>query len=113
MNTKTIYTAITVITLFMSTSVTAHDPSMHAATKEKPNCAAMHKMDSPKMDMSDPVMQAMMKQCGKSSPEGHHNMKSEKPVCTEEHQKLGHCTLESGVSDTRDSVSADSEINDD
>jgi hypothetical protein len=54
-----------------------------------------------------------MKKCGKSSPEGHHEMKSEKPVCTEEHQKLGHCTLESGVSDTKDSVSADSEINDD
>jgi hypothetical protein len=113
MHTKIIYTAITVIVVFISTYVTAHDPSMHAATKEKPNCAAMHKMDSPKMDMSGPVMQAMMKKCGKSSPEGHHEMKSDKPICTEEHQKLGHCTLESGVSGTKDSVSADSEINDD
>jgi hypothetical protein len=30
---------------------------------EKPDCAAMKNMDHSKMDMSDPMMQAMMKQC--------------------------------------------------
>ena len=113
MDTKTIYTAITVASLFISTTVLAHDPSKHAATKEKPNCEAMHKMDSSDMDMNDPIMQAMMQQCGKSTPEGHHNKKVEKPVCTEEHEKLGHCTLESEVSDTKDSEPADSETDHD
>lgn len=113
MNTKTIYTAITVVLLFISTMANAHDPSKHAATKEKPNCEAMHQMDSANMDMNDPVMQAMMKQCGKSTPEGNHEKKVIKPVCTEEHEKLGHCTPESEVSDTKDSEPADSETNHD
>lgn len=30
---------------------------------EKPDCAVMDNMDHSKMDMNDPVMQAMMKQC--------------------------------------------------
>ena len=113
MNTKTIYTAITVISLFISTAVIAHDPSKHAATKEKPNCEAMHKMDSAKMDMNDPVMQAMMKQCGKADMQAHHDKQDKKPGCTEEHAKMGHCALEADVSDTQDSERADSETDHD
>ncbi len=41
----------------------AHDPAEHAKTAEAPDCEAMKKMDHSKMDMSDPVMQALMKKC--------------------------------------------------
>ena len=100
MNTKIIYTAITVVSLFVSTSVIAHDPSKHATPKKKPNCEAIHKMDSSKMDMNEPVMQAM-KQCGKSDMKGHNDQQVEKPTCSEEHAKLGHCTLEAETSDNK------------
>ena len=93
MNTKTIYTIITAASLFTATFANAHEPSKHAATKTKPNCEAMHKMDSSAMDMNDPVMQAMMKQCGKPDMANHHDKQDEKPACTEEHAKMGHCTL--------------------
>lgn len=41
----------------------AHDPAEHAKTAEAPDCDAMKKMDHSKMDMNDPVMQALMKKC--------------------------------------------------
>lgn len=41
----------------------AHDPAEHAKMAEAPDCDAMKKMDHSKMDMNDPVMQAMMKKC--------------------------------------------------
>lgn len=41
----------------------AHDPAEHAKTAEAPDCEAMKKMDHSKMDMNDPVMQALMKKC--------------------------------------------------
>ncbi len=41
----------------------AHDPSEHTGKAEKPKCEAMENMDRSKMDMNDPVMQAMMKKC--------------------------------------------------
>ena len=41
----------------------AHDPAEHTNTAEAPDCEAMKKMDHSKMDMNDPVMQAMMKKC--------------------------------------------------
>ena len=99
MNIKTTFPAIALAALFISGSALGHEPSKHTATTEKPNCEAMHKMDSAKMDMSDPVMQAMMKQCGKPDMEDHHDKQDEKPVCTEEHAKLGQCTLAADASD--------------
>lgn len=58
---------ITILTLFLITAlvstVQAHDPKEHMKDAEQPNCAAMKDMDHSKMDMKDPVMQAMMKQC--------------------------------------------------
>jgi uncharacterized protein involved in copper resistance len=46
----------------------AHDPAEHAkeaaARNAAPDCAAMNDMDHSKMDMNDPVMQAMMAKCG-------------------------------------------------
>ena len=48
----------------------AHDPAEHAKEVQDkaagPDCAAMQDMDHSKMDMEDPIMQAMMSQC-----EGH------------------------------------------
>lgn len=59
-------------------SAQAHDPKEHMKDAENPNCVAMKDMDHSKMDMNDPVMQAMMKQCMKdmdhsddSDAEGH------------------------------------------
>ena len=101
--------ATTLATLFISTLSIAHDPSKHTANKQKPNCQAMHEMDSSTMDMNDPVTQAMMKQCGKPDMKGHHEQKDEKPVCTDEHAKLGHCTLEVSADTTKDLKSKDSE----
>jgi hypothetical protein len=100
MNTKTFYKVIALVSILLSTSASAHDPSKHAASKEKPNCAAMHEMDSSEIDMNDPVMKAMMQQCGKPDMGSHHDEQDEKPVCTQEHAKLGHCTMESNASDS-------------
>lgn len=58
---------ITVAALLSSmafaSTLQAHEPEKHMKDAEKPNCAAMKDMDHDKMDMNDPVMQAMMKQC--------------------------------------------------
>ena len=60
---------------------------------EKPKCEAMKNMDHSKMDMNDPITQAMMKQCmasdhhGDNAPEEvaeHHETKTEK------HEDNGH-----------------------
>ena len=61
---------ITILTLFsimaLVSTAQAHDPKEHMKDAEKPNCAAMKDMDQSKMDMNDPVTQAMMKQCMES-----------------------------------------------
>jgi cytochrome bd-type quinol oxidase subunit 1 len=44
----------------------AHDPSEHMKENEQPKCAAM---DHSKMDMKDPVAQAMIKQCSMANQE--------------------------------------------
>ncbi|MBR9910260.1 MAG: hypothetical protein GYB33_07900 [Gammaproteobacteria bacterium] len=46
-------------------SAQAHDPKEHMKDAKKPDCAAMKNMDHSKMNMNDPVMQAMMKKCMK------------------------------------------------
>ncbi|MGB3621908.1 MAG: hypothetical protein WBA20_11220 [Ketobacter sp.] len=57
------------ITAFVTTTYAqAHDPKEHMKDAEKPNCSAMKDMDHSKMDMDDPVMQAMMKKCMKDMP---------------------------------------------
>lgn len=55
-------------------SAQAHDPKEHMKDAEDPNCAAMKNMDHSKMDMNDPVQQAMMKQCAEDM---HHNESKE------------------------------------
>ena len=102
MNTKTIYTAIALASLFISTSVTAHDPSKHATPMKKPNCEAMHKMDSSAMDKNDPVMQAMMKQCGKAdvNDTSMHATPMKKPNCKAMH-KMDSSTMDMNDPETK------------
>ncbi|MFT6386990.1 MAG: hypothetical protein ACJAUP_000360 [Cellvibrionaceae bacterium] len=50
--------------IFTATAVNAHSPEMHKKENaEKPNCEAIQNMDHSKMDVNDPIMQAMMTQC--------------------------------------------------
>jgi len=49
--------------MFLVASVHAHDPAEHAEGSEMANCEMMKTMDHSKMDMNDPVTQAMMKKC--------------------------------------------------
>lgn len=46
-----------------SLSAHAHDPKEHMAGGEAAHCEAMQGMDHTKMDMKDPVVQAMMQKC--------------------------------------------------
>ena len=64
--------ALSLSTMFMLGTSTAHDPSMHQEQPaEKPKCEMMKGMDHSKMKKDDPVMQAMMKKCmNKDSAEG-------------------------------------------
>ncbi len=73
---------IALTTLGIAFSAQAHDPKEHMKDAENPNCAAMKGMDHSKMDMNDPVMQAMMKQCMKDM---HHN-ESDKGKAQADHQ---------------------------
>ena len=63
MRSKFITMSIAISTLAFTLSAQAHDPKEHMNNAEKPDCAAMENMDHSKMDMNDPVMQAMMKLC--------------------------------------------------
>lgn len=54
---------LAVVTTLIITPAFAHDPVEHAKTGEAPDCESIKKMDHSKMDMNDPVMQAMMKKC--------------------------------------------------
>tara|TARA_R110000823_G_scaffold41495_20_gene109393 strand:+ start:340 stop:636 length:297 start_codon:yes stop_codon:yes gene_type:complete len=65
MKTKHFTPIIALAALSVAFSVQAHDPKEHMKDAENPNCAAIKNMDHSKMDMNDPVMQAMMQQCMK------------------------------------------------
>ena len=58
---RTLFMAVPVLLVVLPAH--AHDPKEHAAQGEKADCSAMQDMDHSKMDMKDPVMQAMMKKC--------------------------------------------------
>ncbi len=59
---------LSLIVLSTSTTAFAHDPSEHKNDSEQPNCEALNTMDHTKMDVNDPIIQAIMEQCGT-----HHN----------------------------------------
>lgn len=65
-----IATALGATTLLISLSSNAHEASEHMKDAQSPDCAAMAEMDHEKMDMNDPVMAAMMKQCMASDAHG-------------------------------------------
>lgn len=78
MKTKTLASIIAFSTLTFTLSAHSHAPNEHMKNAEKPDCSAMKSMDHSKMNMQDPVMQAMMKQCmdtkhkdGKTENKGH------------------------------------------
>jgi hypothetical protein len=54
---------VAVPALILAFSAQAHDEKEHMKTAESPDCAAMSGMDHSKMDMSAPVVMAMMTQC--------------------------------------------------
>lgn len=63
MKTKIFANVIGIAVLGLALSAQAHDPKEHMKGMEIPNCAPMKNMDHSKMDMSDPVTQAMMEKC--------------------------------------------------
>ncbi len=89
-------------TLFIlaTTTVNAHDPALHKkANAEKPNCEGMEGMDHSKMNMNDPIMQAMMTQCmggdnhggeHKTIKQGHGDMHKKGEQTTDGHKGDGH-----------------------
>ncbi len=52
--------------ILLALSAHAHEPREHMKEAQVPDCAAMKDMDHSKMDMKDPVMQAMMQKCMKA-----------------------------------------------
>ncbi|HHL32366.1 MAG TPA: hypothetical protein ENJ41_07240 [Oceanospirillales bacterium] len=85
---KNLKTLILTATVALSLSANAHDPSMHAQKEPaKADCTSYHKMveSGAKMDMTDPVMLAMMKKCKNQkadtqhdNSDGHHNANAQK-----------------------------------
>lgn len=66
MKTATSFLILGIPALFLAMNAFAHDPKEHMKeAQQKPDCAAMKDMDHSKMDMNDPVMQAMMQKCMK------------------------------------------------
>ena len=65
----------------LSMTATAHNPSLHIKKAEKADCS---KMDHSKMDMKDPVAQAMMKKCMKQAKKAKDNM---------DHSKMDHSAI--------------------
>lgn len=54
---------LTLSLLLFPVGAYAHSPEEHAKVAEEPDCATIKKMDHSKMDMNDPVTQAMHKRC--------------------------------------------------
>ena len=67
-----IHSMALVATAFIASTTLAHDPSEHMVNNEEPKCAGM---DHSKMDMTDPVAQAMMEQCSMSGDKQKMDMK--------------------------------------
>ena len=82
MKTFLLNSALIVSSVLMAAPGFAHDPAEHAKTAEAPDCEAMKKMDHSKMDMKDPVMQAMMKKCSATH--------SEQKDGDQQHQGMDH-----------------------
>ncbi len=91
---KNLKTLLLTTAVALTLNVNAHDPSMHAKkAPAKADCSGYLKMveSGTKMDMSDPVMMAMMKKCKNQKPateskcgdmsDGHHDDKKGESKC--------------------------------
>lgn len=88
MKLKLLSPVLVLAALGVAFSAQAHDPKEHMKDAENPNCAAMKDMDHSKMDMNDPVMQAMMKQCMKDMHHGNgDHSKSHEDASEDDHKK--------------------------
>jgi len=65
MKTQTLPRVLAISSLLFALSAQAHDPKEHMQNAEQADCTAMNDMDQNKMDMNDPVTQAMMEKCKK------------------------------------------------
>ena len=63
MKAKMIFSLLVTQVLLQAMTAQAHDPKEHMTDVKKPDCGMMGNMDHSKMDMNDPVMQAMMERC--------------------------------------------------
>ena len=61
--------------LMLTLTAHAHDPKEHMKEAKNPDCSAMNRMDHSKMNLNDPVMQAMMQKCMKEM-----HIEAESPV---------------------------------
>ncbi len=68
MKTQTLPRVLAISSLLFALSAQAHDPKEHMHNAEQADCTAMNDMDQTKMDMNDPVTQAMMAKCKKEMP---------------------------------------------
>ncbi|PCK07283.1 MAG: hypothetical protein COA42_15105 [Alteromonadaceae bacterium] len=66
-------TSAALLGVSLAVNTLAHDPKEHMKKSEKADCSTMGGMDHSKMDMNDPVMQAIMKKC---MPEVNHDEKA-------------------------------------
>jgi hypothetical protein len=78
--------------LFLAFFAQAHDPKLHKqqAQPQSPDCAALQQMDKAEMDMTDPVVQAMMQQCMDQMQHGdelHSKMKDKDAKAAEKEQQ--------------------------
>ncbi|MGY8869958.1 hypothetical protein [Neptunomonas sp.] len=70
MNNKQLSALLAIPALMMAFAVQAHSEKEHMEKAENPDCATMNAMDHSKMDMSDPVVMAMMQQCMNTMQQG-------------------------------------------
>ncbi|HIC45330.1 MAG: hypothetical protein VX829_07955 [Pseudomonadota bacterium] len=75
MKIKLVHIVMSVVALQVPISLYAHEQEDHAnmGSSKEPNCTAMKDMDHGKMDMNDPVTQAMMQKCMSHDMQGHSN----------------------------------------
>ncbi len=57
----------------------AHDPAEHAKEAQAPDCSALRDAGNGTLDKNDPVIQAMMMQCGDAADQNHGHDNDESP----------------------------------
>ncbi len=93
---KNLKTLLITTAVALTLNANAHDPSMHAKKPAKLDCSGYSKMieSGAKIDMTDPVMLAMMKKCKSQKPkhentDGHHDTEKAEMKCGGDMKKAG------------------------